>query len=172
MRTRSALTLLSSLFFFAGSNANATLIADSGSILDSETGLHWLPMSETVGLSFDEVVTQPNARGATLNEMSALFAAYPSEQIVSAFGMTQDGVAISIPATIGIYDDFANEAGALRIADVVFIDGAWQKRLFSGAAVSDQGFGWMGIWTVVVPEPSTALLMGLGLAALGVRRRA
>ena len=43
-------------------------------------------------------------------------------------------------------------------------------RTIEGAGTNPSGF--TEAWIAVIPEPSTALLMGLGLVALGVKRQA
>jgi hypothetical protein len=66
------------IFAFFPPLANATLIDQGSTTLDSNTNLMWLDITETVGMSYSEVlssdfVTQDLFRFATMDELSALY---------------------------------------------------------------------------------------------------
>jgi hypothetical protein len=181
---------------FGSSPALATLIDNGASTLDTTTGILWLDPTATANLSYEDVVASSwyaeGWRHATLAEVVTLLGTYsidppslpgglsdccitptPVDQLIQALGPTTvDGSELRLrahfddgdPGSIGYV--LLVEVGGYYAQDVIF--NAWDPAdpwVDNGV---DQNVGHL---LVLVPEPSTAPLVGLGTALLTLARR-
>ncbi len=187
-----AFATLASLTLIAGS-ASAILIDNGTTTVDTDTNLEWLDLTETLNLSFADAlastfVTVDGYRAATSLEVAELFG--------NAGVGTLDNLAreIDLAGATQLLDTLgctlapavcATTANPIGTGYAEFTPGTGRRALFRtdtinggrGAATIQSSFVTtanpeIGTFLVrVVPEPSTALLLLGGLAALAGARR-
>lgn len=177
--------------------AHAALI-DLGSITrDTATQLDWLDLTETMGLSFNDVVNgvgnswyELGWRHATTTEVCELVAAHAAPPLVecpAGVEVHPGDVVTSLQAVLGITQIagsgdpitqgfFEDENGSYwqGLALLQFRSGPNHSVIQVQQDTLSPLFGSTerGHYLVrVIPEPSTALLLGFGLVGLAVGRR-
>jgi hypothetical protein len=174
-------------------SASALLIDNGTTTTDTDTNLEWLDLTETLGLSYADAlassfVTVDGYRSATSLEVAQLF--------TNAGIGTQDNLAREVDFagasllldTLGCtltpsvcatsanrsgtgYAEWSPGSGRRALYRVDGINGGRGAATIQSSFVTGADPG-IGTFLVrVVPEPSTALLMLGGLAALSVKRR-
>jgi hypothetical protein len=162
--------------------------------LDDATGLLWYDVSETVNVSYDDAPSVAQAatglvwRHATGAEVCALLGMYAdpafgcsgdplvgtSQVLGDVSAAFRDLLGATFPGAdfiFGFYDDGDANPLVGNASTNAFVAGV----LFTLTAVgpndlpSDVADSITGNWLVAVPEPATATLLALGLAAGAVR---
>ncbi len=187
--------LVSSCLLILSFNSQATLINSGSFITDTDTGYDWLDLNQTVGYSYDAVVTNLGAGGvfdgwtlATFGDVHALLDAAGGD------GTYTDGGAGSTAylALIGSWGEGVHYLSSpgdemwFHVSDVgpggytsgalFYATGEYEEHpdRFSTASYA---YPFMGVALTratspsSVPEPTTIALMGLGLASIGWRRK-
>jgi hypothetical protein len=199
-RARAALLLLPIAAVLFASSSAATpfavdLAAPGDGLLtrDPDSGLEWLDIQEAWDLSYNEVVAELGSGGqfegfryATLAEFEALLGdagvdTSPGADPLTNFAPIQDLIGL-FGSTVVFDDGFQGVTSELYVAgvNIIFSFGGNGYYCFDcQAGTIDDVFGldepgqpYFGHFLVrAVPEPSTAMLMGLGLLGLCARRR-
>jgi hypothetical protein len=144
---------------------------------DTDSGLDWLHLNETTGLSYDQViasalVVSEGWRFATEAEVCAWFTGTcpgsgltPVPEYLSVFNPQEFlGISAGVPVP-----GFHYLTGFFPIPDPPF--GAWAVGSFN---IADNNSGQNGIGSLLVrpvPEPATALLLAGGIFAMGLSTR-
>ena len=165
-----------------------------GSItLDTDTGFKWLDVSLSRGRTFVDVASQfgpggdfEGFRHAEVSQVRALWVAAgipdidrssvsnigPATSLIALVGATtsQGG-----PGTLGFTNTPGSLDAGLRInADLgfEFLNGipVYGAR-FGTSRSTTVPFGEVGHWLIATPEPVSLVLMGIGLAGIGIARR-
>jgi hypothetical protein len=137
--------LLPLLFLFAGFQANATLIDNGSTTVDTATNLEWLDVTATLGESYNSVI------GGFGGYIADGYSVATTSQLCVLFGALGDSIANCPDANI-VLDASTMDAWA---------NTDWKVDLVGGWLVRDAS----------VPEPAIIALFTLGLVGIGFARR-
>ncbi len=178
----------------------SALLIDNGSYTtDSESGLDWLDLTETIGMSYNDVSSQFGYGGlfegwqyATRNEISTLINAAGGDGIYNGWSTSNNGIVIPLlelwGSTNGQYESRVLTGDSAGYGNVYFV-GLFDDPSYYYSSTSDSismfddmifpvlfGSPVLGSAlvrsTVSVPEPTTMWLLGVGVFVLsGAIRR-
>jgi hypothetical protein len=191
--------LLPLLLLFTGFQANAVIIDQTATTLDTDTGFEWLDMSYTDGISYAAALAGSNLfegggwRNASYSEVVELASNAVGYDITSTFGsasLSYTGLRALTDFMGATYESGTksfvignvNIGGGLDRAQFGYISSSFlgHKGFFRNNNSSnvnddkDDPFPTVGTFLVrssAVPEPSIIALFGLGLVGIGFARR-
>jgi len=189
--------LLPLLLLFTGFQANAVIIDQTATTLDTDTGFEWLDMSYTDGITYAAALAGSNTfegggwRIASYLEVVELASNAVGYDITTTFD-NDPASFIGLSALTGFMGGTYGGAAFSYVVGNVFIGGGLDRAQFGyDSDYGDFGyfrdnltdFGWDGgadpssnigsflVRSSAVPEPSIIALFGLGLVGIGFARR-
>jgi hypothetical protein len=186
--------LLPLLFLFAGFQANAVIIDQTATTLDTDTGFEWLDMSYTDGITYAAALAGSNTfEGGGWRNASYLEVVELANNAVG-FGITpsSNNDYASFIGLSALTDFMGGTYGGTSYSYVVgnvYIGGGLDRAQFGygnakgwfrnnltdnfwdGFSDSDSRIGTFLVRSSAVPEPSIIALFGLGLVGIGFARR-
>jgi hypothetical protein len=188
-----AALLAGALPAFAGFSTLDSSLGSNSIVVDSQTGLEWLRLDESFGMSFEQVTSQMDA-GETFSGFSVASAAdvttlFKDGQVWAPLSPLSGPADLAAGATFGSLFGYVNAGGALlsqgmtsiatgpggflqRAVGLSFRPGvsisSFDDAAFSRTAAFDSAGTWLIRTVPAIPEPSTYLLLAIGLLAVGV----
>jgi len=171
---------------FSMTSAQAILIDNGLTTLDTDQNLIWLDLTESTNRSYAHVAGQFGAGGdfegrrhATTIEVTALFTnagfppsyfipsvSTPLAQFIALFGPT-----LAPNLLQGYYDDDATSGDRFVAEALIFSGGSFAGILTDATDLPSPIIGNWLVQSAAIPEPGTFVILGLGLAGIGFARR-
>jgi len=187
--------LLPLLLLFTGFQANAVIIDQTATTLDTDTGFEWLDMSYTDGITYADALAGSNTfegggwRNASYSEVVELASNAVGYDITTTFyhdALSFNGLSALtdfLGRTIGV-GTYSLVVGNVDIgggldraqfgysttASGFFRDNI-NDNIWDAASDPDTSVGTFLVRSSAVPEPSIIALFGLGLVGIGFARR-
>jgi hypothetical protein len=188
--------LLPLLFLFAGFQANAVIIDQTATTLDTDTGFEWLDMSYTVGSTYADALAGSNTfegggwRNASYSEVVELASNAVGYDITTTFefdatsfiglrALTDLLGGTSVGSTYSFIVGYVDAGGDVDLAQFGYVDhgsfgfflDVYDDAVSALELPPSAEFGSFLVRTSAVPEPSIIALFGLGLVGIGFARR-
>jgi hypothetical protein len=187
--------LLPLLLLFTGFQANAVIIDQAATTLDTDTGFEWLDMSYTDGITYAAALAGSNTfegggwRNASYLEVVELASNAVGYDISLSFGSDPSsyiGLSMLTDFMGGTYGGGSSlyAVGNVDIGGGIdraqfgyfgskgyFRDNAQADTVWDPRTDPDSDIGTFLVRTSAVPEPSIIALFGLGLVGIGFARR-
>jgi hypothetical protein len=186
--------LLPLLLLFTGFQANAVIIDQTATTLDTDTGFEWLDMSYTDGITYAAALAGSNTfegggwRNASYLEVVELASNAVGYDITSTFGFHSASFVGLSALTDFLGMTYISGSHTIIVGNVDIGGGLDRVRFGYGSMDGFYGdnsvvTGWDGVIdphvrigtflvrSSAVPEPSIIALFGLGLVGIGFARR-
>ena len=188
-----AVLLVGALPAFASFSTLDSTFGSNSIVVDSQTGLEWLRLDETLGMSFEQVTSQMDAgevfSGFSVASAAAVTTLFKDAQVWAPLFPLSGPADLAAGATFGsLFGSFdtgsslvsqgmtsmaTGPGGFLQLAVGLSFRPGVSISSFDDAAFSRVAeFDSVGTWLIrtvpAVPEPSTYLLLSIGLLAVGV----
>lgn len=193
MLTATALLLAGATPASASFSTQDSAFGSNSIVVDSQTGLEWLRLDVTFGLSFEQITTQMDAgetfSGFTVASGSDVTTLFKDAHVWAPLSPLTGPADLAAGATFGSlfgYFDTGTTLLSQGMTSMVTGPGGFAQQViglgyrpgvsissfddatFSRVAASDQFGTWLIRTVPAIPEPSTYLLLAIGLVAVGV----